>query len=171
MIKEELLLRRMEPEDIPEITTIYAYYVEQSTVTFDLQSPQISEMREKLYPIIRHYPAWVCSLNHQVIGYAYAHPWKTKPAYAYTLETTLYLHPKFTRQGIGHQLMNLLIQDARNKGIHTLIACITSPNLPSEKLHFKLGFKKVSHFSEVGLKFGKWLDVADYELVLAQSDR
>ena len=166
MNTENRFVRRMQPEDIQEITAIYAHYVKETTVTFDLIPPSVTEMTITLKPIINSYPAWVCCSHNQIIGYAYAHPWKSKAAYATTLETTLYIHPNYTRQGLGQLLLSKLISDAQQKQIHALIACITYPNLPSEKLHEKFGFMKVSHFSEVGKKFGIWLDVADYELLL-----
>ena len=154
MNTENRFVRRMQPEDIQEITAIYAHYVKETTVTFDLIPPSVTEMTITLKPIINSYPAWVCCSHNQIIGYAYAHPWKSKAAYATTLETTLYIHPNYTRQGLGQLLLSKLISDAQQKQIHALIACITYPNLPSEKLHEKFGFMKVSHFSEVGKKFG-----------------
>lgn len=162
----EMTIRRMQPEDIRDITDIYTYYVQESTATFDLIPPKTEEMTALLQPIMNEHTAWVCSMNGRIVGYAYAHPWKTKKAYSRTLETTLYLHPEFTRKGIGGILLEQLIQDCASKGVHALIACITVPNLPSVKLHQRFGFKKVSHFTEVGQKFGKWLDVADYMLLL-----
>lgn len=156
----------MQPEDIREITAIYTYYVQESTATFDLIPPRTEEMATQLGPIMNEHAAWVCSQEGRIVGYTYAHPWKTKKAYSSTLETTLYLHPEFTRKGIGGMLLEQLIQDCASKGVHALIACITVPNLPSVKLHQRFGFKKVSHFPEVGRKFEKWLDVADYMLLL-----
>ena len=77
-----------------------------------------------------------------------------------------YLLPDCVGKGMGTQLMMRLIEECRREGYHALIACLTEPNEDSTSLHTKLGFQKVSHFMEVGLKFGRWLDVSDYELIL-----
>lgn len=156
----------MTLNDVSEITRIYAHYVTHTVVTFDTKVPSEKEMCERLQPIIRNCPAWVCVEEDKIAGYCYAHEWKTKKAYSATAETTIYLHPDYLRKGYGRILMEQLIKDCRERSYHTLVACITIPNEPSVKLHEKLGFKQVSHFHEVGRKFDKWLDVADYELIL-----
>ena len=156
----------MTLNDVSEITRIYAHYVTHTVVTFDTKVPSEKEMCERLQTIIRNCPAWVCVEEGKIAGYCYAHEWKTKKAYSATAETTIYLHPDYLRKGYGRILMEQLIKDCRERSYHTLVACITIPNEPSVKLHEKLGFKQVSHFHEVGRKFDKWLDVADYELIL-----
>ena len=156
----------MTLNDVSEITRIYAHYVTHTVVTFDTKVPSEKEMCERLQPIIRNCPAWVCVEEGEIAGYCYAHEWKTKKAYSATAETTIYLHPDYLRKGYGRILMEQLIKDCRERSYHALVACITIPNEPSVKLHEKLGFKQVSHFHEVGRKFDKWLDVADYELIL-----
>ena len=160
------MIRTMTLNDVSEITRIYAHYVTHTVVTFDTKVPSEKEMCERLQPIIRNCPAWVCVEEDKIAGYCYAHEWKTKKAYSATAETTIYLHPDYLRKGYGRILMEQLIKDCRERSYHTLVACITIPNEPSVKLHEKLGFKQVSHFHEVGRKFDKWLDVADYELIL-----
>lgn len=160
------MIRTMTLNDVSEITRIYAHYVTHTVVTFDTKVPSEKEMCERLQTIIRNCPAWVCVEEGKIAGYCYAHEWKTKKAYSATAETTIYLHPDYLRKGYGRILMEQLIKDCRERSYHTLVACITIPNEPSVKLHEKLGFKQVSHFHEVGRKFDKWLDVADYELIL-----
>ena len=113
----------------------------------------------------------ICLHHDEVVGYCYAHAWKEKAAYKYTLETTVYLSPGYKGKGIGRQLMERLIEECRVGGYHALIACITEGNEASCSLHEKLGFRKVSHFEKVGLKFGRWLDVVDYELIIKPNER
>ena len=160
------MIRPMTVHDISEIVAIYAHYVNETVITFDTEVPSETEMRQRLLPIIEDYPAWVCEEGGRVAGYCYAHEWKTKKAYRTTVETTIYLHPDYTGKGYGRLLMNRLIDDCRNRSFHTLVACITIPNEPSVRLHEKLNFKQVSHFHQVGRKFDRWLDVADYELII-----
>ena len=82
------------------------------------------------------------------------------------METTIYITQQAQSKGIGRQLMAQLIQAARELGVHVLIACITDTNTPSCAFHQSLGFSQASHFHEVGNKFGQWLGVIDYELIL-----
>ena len=102
----------------------------------------------------------------QVIGYAYAHLWQERAAYCHTWETTVYVSSSSARQGIGRQLMSRLIEECRKSGCYVLIACITHGNEASYALHRKLGFEQVAFFEKVGTKFGKRLDVTDWELIL-----
>ena len=160
------MIRPMTLHDIAEIVAIYAHYVNNTVITFDTEVPSEAEMRQRLAPVIENFPAWVCVEDGKVIGYCYAHEWKTKKAYNTTVETTIYLHPDYPGRGYGRSLMNQLIEYCRNRSFHVLVACITIPNAPSVKLHEKLHFKQVSSFHEVGRKFDRWLDVADYELII-----
>ncbi len=160
------MIRTMTLQDIPEIVDIYAHYVNNTVITFDTEIPSEEDMYQMLVPIIENFPAWVYVEDEKVVGYCYAHEWKTRKAYRTTLETTIYLHPDYLHKGRGRLLMDWLIEDCRNRSFHTLVACITIPNDSSTKLHERLGFKQVSHFHEVGRKFDRWLDVADYELPL-----
>ena len=102
-----------------------------------------------------------------MLGYCYAHGWKKKQAYRQTAETTVYVKKGHTGKGIGQALMQQLIDASQKAGLHVLIACITYPNESSVRLHEKLGFKQVSRFNEVGRKFGQWLDIYDFQLVLS----
>lgn len=162
------MIRPMTLNDVGEIASIYAHYVNNTVITFDTEVPSEAEMARRLTPIIEHDPAWVCEEDGKIVGYCYAHEWKVKKAYSTTAETTIYLHPDYPGKGYGKLLMNRLIDDCRNRSFHALIACITIPNEPSVRLHEKLGFEQVSCFREVGRKFDRWLDVADYELILSR---
>ena len=125
-------------------------------------------MRSRIVDISAQFPYFVNEEEGKVTGYCYAHLWKERAAYGHTLETTVYLSADTRRQGIGTILMLRLIEECRREGYHTLIACLTDPNEASAALHLRLGFRKVSCFKEVGLKFGHWLNVADYELMLSE---
>ena len=126
--------------------------------------------KKKCVPELQKYlpafPYFVYEEDKEITGYCYAHTWKERSAYRYTLETTVYLSPGHTGKGIGMLLMQRLIEACRENGYRALIACITEGNEASNILHERLGFKQVSHFTKVGLKFDRWLDVADYELLL-----
>ena len=165
------MIRQVELQDAKAITNIYNEYVLQSVATFDTEPVLEEEMRTRIAEISSRFPYFVYEENQEITGYCYAHTWKEKAAYKYTLETTVYLSPRYKGKGIGRQLMERLIEECRAGGYHALIACITEGNEASYSLHEKLGFRKVSHFEKVGLKFGRWLDVVDYELIIKPNER
>ena len=150
------MIRQVELQDAKAITNIYNEYVLHSVATFDTEPVQEEEMRARIAEISSRFPYFVYEEDKEITGYCYAH----------TLETTVYLSPGHTGKGIGMLLMQRLIEACRENGYRALIACITEGNEASNILHERLGFKQVSHFTKVGLKFDRWLDVADYELLL-----
>ncbi len=123
-------------------------------------------MRERLKLISSQYPWLVYEENNRIIGYAYATKWKSRSAYLYSVESTVYVKKGEERKGIGTKLYTKLLELLLNERIHVVIGGITLPNSSSVGLHEKLGFKKIAHFKEVGYKFGKWRDVGYWELIL-----
>ena len=162
----KIVIREVMDSDINRITDIYNHYITETTATFEETPVSENEMDIRIKSISAKYPVLVATLNNSVVGYAYAHQWKEKSAYSSTLETTIYLSPHIQAQGIGTRLMNELISRCKKIGIHTLIACITAENADSCAFHHKFGFKPVSHFKEVGLKFNRHLDIIDYQLII-----
>ena len=163
------MIRPVEPRDCEAITAIYNHYVAATTATFDTDPVDPATMAHRIADIAAHYPYFVAvdRADGSVTGFCYAHPWKTKAAYASTLETTIYLHPDRCGQGTGSLLMDRLEEACRASGTHTLIACITAENAGSRAFHQRRGYRQVSLFEEVGRKFGRWLSVADYVLRLS----
>ncbi|WP_455674592.1 N-acetyltransferase family protein [Phocaeicola sp.] len=160
------MIRRVKLQDAKAVTAIYNEYIMHSTVTFETEPLREEDMRGRMAEISASFPYFVYEEEGKVVGYCYAHGWKQRSAYRNTLETTVYIHAGHQGKGIGKALMEKLIGECRREGYHALIACLTEPNEASTALHAALGFQKVSHFKEVGLKFGRWLDVSDYELLL-----
>jgi phosphinothricin acetyltransferase len=101
-----------------------------------------------------------------VQGFAYASKWKGRCAYRYSVESTAYLADCSTGRGIGTRLYEALFTELRKSKMHVVMAGIALPNDASIALHEKLGFEKVAHFREVGWKFGKWIDVGYWQLLL-----
>lgn len=160
------MIRTVRLQDTKEITDIYNEYVLHSVATFETVPLHEKEMQQRIVQISSSYPYLVYELDNKIAGYCYAHAWKERAAYKYTLETTVYLSPQYVGKGIGKLLMQSLIEECRKGGYRALIACITEGNEASHSLHLKLGFQQVSRFEKVGLKSGCWLDVLDYELLL-----
>ena len=160
------MIRPADLSDAADIAAIYNEYIAGSTATFDTDPVSVTEMQGRIAEISAAFPYLVCETGGKVIAYCYAHVWKEKAAYRTTLESTVYVAPGLQKRGTGEALMRKLIEECRHRGFHSLIACITADNRPSIALHEKLGFRKVSGFKEVGMKFGRWLDVEDYQLLL-----
>ena len=162
-------IRPVRLDDAERVASIYNRYVSKTTITFETEPVPVEVMRGRIDSISSAFPYFVYEYDGELIGYCYAHLWKEREAYSKTLETTVYLAPEACHKGIGPLLMTHLIDECRRQGYHALIACITADNLSSLRFHQRLCFRQVSRFSEVGRKFGRWLDVIDLELILCFS--
>lgn len=161
-----MTIRPIKLSDAKAITDIYNHYILNSVASFETEALSIDLMKKRIIDISSNFPFLVCEIDNQIIGYCYAHPWKERAAYKHTLETTVYIATAHLHKGIGKVLMEELIYLCKKQGFHSLIACITGNNDASIALHDKLGFKKVSHFKQVGYKHNQILDVVDYQLLL-----
>lgn len=162
-------IRTATPDDIPQITSIYNEYILHSVASFETEPVSEDVMLCRMQAIRPAYPYLIGEVDGEIAGYCYAHSWKERAAYCHTLETTIYLAPAHTGKGLGTELMNRLIKECSAlPHCHALIACITAENRASCRLHSRLGFQQVSHFRAVGYKFGRWLDVVDYEYILPE---
>ncbi len=165
--KRNYIIRPVDPDkDSGEIAEIYKWYVENTTVTFEEHPLNTGDMLKRITDISSKFPYYVCEEDGNLISYCYVHAWKAFSAYKITVETTIYVVPWKTGNGIGWEMMRILIDECKSRGYVSLIACITSENKGSCRFHERLGFKKVSDFKKVGEKFGRLLDVTDYQLML-----
>ncbi|MCF2597407.1 N-acetyltransferase [Phocaeicola barnesiae] len=162
------MIRTVTLNDAQAIADIYNEYIVHTCITFETAPVSPAEMADRIRTISSTYPYFVYEADGEMLGYCYAHGWKEKQAYRQTAETTVYVKKGHTGKGIGQALMQQLIDVSQKAGLHVLIACITYPNEASVRLHEKLGFKQVSRFNEVGRKFGQWLDIYDFQLVLSE---
>lgn len=160
------MIRIVSPNDAESILAIYNQYVIYSVASFEVEPLTLESMRNRIMEISPKYPYFVDESDGEITGFCYAHPWKERAAYKYTLESTIYIDPEHLRKGIGMRLMNKLIDSCRNMGYYSIIACITGENTASIALHKALGFSQVSHFKNVGTKFGRLLDIVDYQLII-----
>lgn len=160
------MIRDITVQDAPVITKIYNEYVQNSVISFETEPVSVPEMRRRIEEISARYPYLVYEEAGIIVGYCFAHGWKTRAAYSRTWETTVYVDATAQGKGIGSELMRHLIKKCRSAGAHTLVACITGSNEKSIMLHQRLGFQRVSNFRQVGMKFGLWLDVVDFQLLL-----
>ena len=160
------MIRSATPDDAAAIADIYNHYVLHSIITFEEETVTAGEMRSRMDDIQSRFPLLVHDAGSGVDGYVYATPWKTRSAYRYAVETTVYVHKDRFRRGIGARLYAPLIATLRERGYHAAMAGIALPNDGSVGIHESVGFEKVAHFSEVGRKFDRWIDVGYWQLML-----
>lgn len=156
-------IRPFLPGDEHGISAIYNHYITGTTITFEEAPLTADAMRARIDDYRQHHPWLVCEIDGQIAGYSYASQFHHRAAYRHTVETTVYLRKGFERRGIGRALYQPLLQLLAQQGCHVALAAIALPNEGSAGLHEALGFAKVGHFSQVGRKFDRWIDVGYWE--------
>jgi len=153
-------VRPVSPADIPAITRIYAQAVKHGTASFELEPPDEAEMGRRLRALLDGgFPYVVAELDGVVVGYAYAGPYRTRPAYRFTVEDSIYIDPAAQRRGIGRALLDRLITDSEQRGFRQMIAVIgDSAQIASIEVHRAAGFTYIGNFENIGFKFDRWLD-------------
>jgi L-amino acid N-acyltransferase YncA len=160
------MIRSVTAQDSAAICGIYNHYVATSIITFEESPVSVEEMETRIVEITAALPWLIFESGGEVVGYAYASAWKSRCAYRFAVESTVYLRASATGKGLGAQLYAALIADLRGKSLHSVIGGVALPNAASVALHEKLGFEKVAHFKQVGWKFNRWIDVGYWELML-----
>lgn len=166
-------VRASRSEDIPAITAIYAHHVLHGLASFELTPPEVHEIaRRRAVVLARGLPHLVAEAGGQIAGYAYAAPYRERPAYRFVLEDSVYIHPDFIGRGIGRALLEVLIEACTRAGYRQLIAVIgDSGNAASVGLHAACGFVRTGLLPSVGFKFGRWVDSVLMQRELGEGDR
>jgi phosphinothricin acetyltransferase len=146
--------------DLPEVREIYALEVREGTASFELEPPSLAEMTARFATIeAAGLPYLVAELDGRIAGYAYASPYRPRPAYRYTVEDSVYVARFARRQGIGQALLGAVVGHATALGMRQMVAIVgDSAHLASIELHRRAGFRLVGTLENVGWKFGRWLD-------------
>ncbi len=162
-----MTIRDATGEDAAAIAAIYNPYILDSTISFEEAAVTAADMAARIAGVQDGGLPWLVLEHDGVIaGYAYATRWRVRHAYRFAVETSVYLAQGQGGQGSGTALYEALLARLRAVGCHMAIGGIAQPNPASVALHEKLGYKKVAHFSEVGFKFDRWIDVGYWELQL-----
>ena len=159
------MIRDAIGSDVSAITEIYNYYIEHTVVTFEEEAKTVSEMAERIQGVQAKYPWIVMEVEGGIVGYAYATEWKSRSAYRFSAESTVYIKNGLNGKGYGYALYTALLEKLRAKNMHCILAGIVPPNPASIRLHEKLGFQKIGIQKEVGFKFNKWEDVGYWQLI------
>ncbi|TPG38015.1 N-acetyltransferase family protein [Sphingomonas koreensis] len=165
-------IRAARPEDAAAIAAIYAPYVLTGTVSFETEPPDTRAMRHRMAASDGFYP-WLVATNGDadggVLAYAYAGKFRDRPAYAYVVETSIYVAGPVQGQGMGRLLYEALIDTLRAQGFTQAIGAIALPNEHSITLHEATGFRRAGVYREVGYKQGRWIDVGFWQCELNES--
>ena len=157
---EPRLIRRAEPCDAQGISEIYNWYILNTVVTFETEAIDQREMQRRILEKLATHDWLVAEVSGRVVGYAYYGVFRPRPAYAHTVESTIYLSEGSVGKALGTLLYSALIHSAAEKGFRELIGVIALPNAASVRLHAKLGFREVGRLEAIGQKFGRYIDVA-----------
>ncbi len=153
-------LRPADPADIVAIQAIYAHHVLKGLATFEEVPPDAAEMAARRADVLdRGLPYLVAEEEGEVLGFAYAAPYRLRSAYRFVVEDSIYLDPAATRRGIGGALLGALIEQCTAAGARQMLAVIgDSGNAGSIAVHARAGFAHTGIFHGVGFKFGRWVD-------------
>ncbi|MGS2586224.1 N-acetyltransferase family protein [Streptomyces hebeiensis] len=154
------VIRDARPADLKAVGEIYAHYVHHTVVTFDESPPAGEEWRRRLDDLTgRGLPFLIAEVDADVVGYAYAAPWRPKPAYRYTVEDSIYLAPEHTGRGLGRALLDTLLDSCGRAGVRQVIAVIADTGSDtSAALHRRFGFTDAGRLAGVGHKHGRRID-------------
>lgn len=159
-------IRPAAPEDAAALLTIYAPYVEKTAVTFEYDVPTPEDFAGRIARTLARYPYLAAESAGQLLGYAYAGPFKDRPAYDWAVETTVYVRRDLRRRGLGRALYAALERCLGAQGVLNLNACIACPEQEDKYLtrdsvdfHSRLGYRLVGEFSRCGCKFGRWYNM------------
>ena len=161
-------LEPMSDSRLQEAASVYNYYIRQTTVTFHINEITTQDMKDILYSGDPRFPAYAIMEGDEFCGYCLLAVFKKREAYNGTAEITIYLKPGCERRGIGSRATAELEEIALSHGFHTLLAVISGENTASIGLFTRMGYEKCAHLKEVGMKFGRKLDIVYYQKLLQQ---
>lgn len=164
-----IAIRPSKSEDLPAITEIYGHAVRTGTASYELEPPSLEDMGARHEALVSHfYPYLVAEDSGRILGYAYAGPFRTRRAYRFMVEDSIYMAPDAQGRGVGKRLLQALIEECERLGFRQIAAVIGdgSPESPSVRLHAALGFRHTGVLEGSGYKHGRWLDTVFMQLAL-----
>lgn len=165
-------IRPSTEDDVPAMLEIYGYHIQHGLGPFDIEPLHPEELKRRRKAMLkRKLPHLVADAGGTVVGYAYAAPFRKRPAYRYTVEHSIYIHRDYQGRGIGRLLLPVLIEACAAAGFRQMIAVVDSANTPSLRLHEACGFTQSGVLRSVGFKFGRWTDSVFMQRAIGPSDR
>ena len=164
-----------QEHDAEELLGIYDYYVKNTAITFEIETPSVNEFKERIKTIKKNYPYIILKDDNKIVGYAYSNVFKGREAYKYSTEVTIYLDHNLKGKGYGKILYAELEKRLRLQGIKNLYACIASPveidkylDNNSEEFHNHIGYKRIGLFTKCGYKFNTWYNMIWMEKLIGE---
>ena len=172
---DDIIIRQAVLDDANRILDIYSYYVENTAISFEYDTPSVAEFQTRMENIMKRYPYLVAEREGKIIGYVYAGAFIGRAAYKWSCEVTIYVDKSDRKQGLGRRLYECLENRLRDMGILNMYACIGYPEVEDEYLtknsaefHIHMGFSKVGEFHKCGYKFGRWYDMIWMEKIIGE---
>ena len=172
---KNIVIRTATVADAEELLNIYAYYVENTAITFEYDVPALEEFQQRIENTLKKYPYLIVEDNGQILGYTYAGVFKDRAAYDWSAETTIYLKHDIVKCGFGRMLYEALEKEMKERGFLNLYACIEYPieedeylTRNSAKFHEYLGYEQVGEFHKCGYKFGRWYNMIWMEKIIGE---
>lgn len=174
-MESDITLRLATVSDASELLEIYSYYVKNTSITYEWEVPSLKEFSERIENTLKKFPYIVAEFNGKPVGYAYASPFKTRAAYQWAIETSIYIHKDFCHQGIGKLLLLKLEELLARQNVLNSNACIAYPETEDEFLtknsaqfHEKMGYRLVGEFHKCGYKFNRWYNMIWMEKMIGE---
>jgi phosphinothricin acetyltransferase len=164
------IIRIASPADADTIAAIYTPYVRDTVISFELEPPHPEEMGRRMSDTLAILPWLVVERDGQILAYAYAGPHRSRWAYQWSVDVSVYVDAQAHRRGYGRRLYHTLLGILRVQGYYTAYAGITLPNEASVGLHEAMGFRPIGVYHNVGYKMGRWWDVGWWGLPLRDYD-
>jgi L-amino acid N-acyltransferase YncA len=162
------VIRLATAHDAEQIQAIYAPIVRDTAISFELVPPTVDEMRQRIIKTLEHLPWIVCTSRGEVLGYAYASAHRSRAAYQWSVDVSVYIHASTRRSGVGRAIYTSLFTLLALQGFYNAYAGITLPNPGSVGLHEAMGFHPVGIYRAVGYKLGVWHDVGWWQRTLQE---
>lgn len=171
----DYIIRSATVDDAPTLLNIYSYYVENTGVTFEYEPPTLDEFRSRIASTLPKYP-YLCILRgDEILGFAFAHAFRERPAYDYSVETTIYIRHDVRGEGCGRAVYTTLEEALRKMNVTNLYACVGYADQEDEyltnaspKFHERMGYRTVGKFYNCGYKFGRWYSMIWMEKIIGE---
>ena len=159
MSKNQEKIELVQLSDAEDILAIYTPYIKNTVITFEYEVPSLQSFQDRISSIYKTYPYLVYRIDGEIAGYAYASSYRSRAAFQWDVETSIYLNEKFQGKGIATKLYEVLLEFLKLQGFYQVYAYITYPNDKSIGLHKKFGFTKMGMYPKTGYKSGQWCDL------------
>lgn len=167
----DIIVRPSAEDDVPAMLAIYTHHIQRGLGEFDVEPLDGDDIKRRRKSMLKHrLPHLVAEHNGVVIGYAYAVPFRKRPAYRYAVKHSIYVHADHLHSGVGRCLLPALIDACAATGYRQMIAYIDIANVPSRHLHETFGFEHSGLLKAVGFKYGRWTDVILMQRALGPGD-